>query len=300
MLRRRALGLLSGWLLLTSACVTTEQKPSARSQEATRSVVQTADGSKVALRRWSTGGADAARVLVVPELGFDWRLYAPLCSYLHWRGYDVALVETDELSGEEGWNGWVRQVAAVAVAHGPAPRILAIGVGGAAAWSVAAEGGAATLLAVNVPLRWEVGNVRSVELLADHRFDPHAWMRTGAEQVVLGAGRQTPTRALRTLSSNARPLPERLQWDVASRFTSKALESLPQVPTSLFVSVKDNLVAPEHALAGVESHEGPIRTRRLGMMEYFTRDYGHLDWLADEKAHSDVFPVIAAELEALR
>jgi hypothetical protein len=37
----------------------------------------------------------------------------------------------------------------------------------------------------------------------------------------------------------------------------------------------------------------------MGKIELFARNYGHLDWLADDEGLSDVFPVLLGELEAL-
>jgi hypothetical protein len=76
-----------------------------------------------------------------------------------------------------------------------------------------------------------------------------------------------------------------------------ATETLPKIPIRALVSVRDNLVASENALPNGST--GITHARRLGLLEGFKADYGHLDWLADDKELADVAPAVVEDLESI-
>src|SRR5207237_260943 len=153
------------------------------------------------LWRWSPNTPDAARVLVVPELGFDHRLVTPLCERLRANGFDVGVVEGRHLLGaDSNLTAWHRDVARAMHAFGPS-RILAIGLGGRAAFDVA-EGApelARGFVAVNVPFERTSSNLALVDALETSGFDPKAWLDGTHGAVLLASGRRTPRDVLQSL-----------------------------------------------------------------------------------------------------
>lgn len=267
-----------------------------------RAELRTADGAAITLLRWTPARGVPRRLLVVPELGFDPALFAPLCRRLRDSGWDVATLvgrHAGVADSRAEWSAWTRDVARAAGALQPGLHILAIGVGGAVAWPVAAAEGAVGIVAVNVPLRWETSGRARDDALRLGGFDPAYFVASGRAPVLLGAGRRTPAAAMRELSRAVRPVPQSLARDIADRFASGMHDDLPAVPVRMLVSARDNLVPPEDALGLDDGRPAFAAARRMGRIELFDRDYGHLDWLADPDALRDVFPVLLAELDAL-
>jgi predicted alpha/beta hydrolase len=289
-------------LPLLLACATASEGP-LPAGASLKAQLQTADGAPVTLLRWTPAKGATRRVLVVPELGFDRSLVAPLCRRLRDSGWDVATLEGRHLGPgggrREGWDAWLLDVAAAAGALQPDLHILALGVGGAAAWTVAGQGGAKGVVAVNVPVRMAAESAALADALAESYFDPAAWLQTGRGPVLLGAGRRTPGPVIRRLADAAKPLPKALRRDLAALYAVQNIETLPDVPVRLLVSVRDNLVPAEDALVLGQAAPAYAAARRMGKIELFARNYGHLDWLADDEGLSDVFPVLLGELEAL-
>jgi hypothetical protein len=152
---------------------------------------------------------------------------------------------------------------------------------------------------VNVPLRHQVENLTLARALADDLFQPARWLESDAGRLLLGGGRSTPIDEIERLARFAHPLPPPLALDVARLLSRREPVVPPPVPTRLFVSVKDNLVHPEDALDAADPAWAPASAQRLGRVEFFARDYGHLDWLTTDAALDDVAPVLVDALEAL-
>lgn len=242
----------------------------------------------------STGGP---RVLLVPEVGFDHALFAPLCERLARRGFDVLAV--DPAADTASLADWALAVARAARLHGGHPKVLAVGLGGEAAFVLARAGGAGGIVAVNVPLQHRVGNVALASALAADLYAPRRWGEHGRARLLLGGGRVTPEADLDVLEATARPVPEPLARELALLLARRSPVLLPEVPIRVLASLKDNLVHPEDAMLAASPDWHPTSARRLGRIEFFGRDYGHLDWLASDAALDDLVPTIADELEAL-
>ncbi len=284
------------------ACATVRETRGVPGGEELRATLASPSGD-IALHRW-TPSADAIaktggpRVVVIPELGFDHRLVSPLCARLARLGFDV--VTFDPPRGLKSFDAFVLTAARVVATRHEPVRLLAIGVGGEAAFEIARAGGVSGIVAVNVPLRYEVGDVAFARALADDLFSPRGWTADDARaRLLLGGGRSTPWRELARLERATVALSPALAADVADRFARHASIVLPHVPIRLFASVKDNVVPPEDVLEPPDPSWHPAYARRLGKMELFARDYGHLDWLASDRALDDVVPALADALEAL-
>lgn len=266
-----------------------------------RATLTTSDGARVQLWRWAAKEANAPTVLVLPELGFDHRLVAPLCAKLRDAGFDVAALDGREVTGAggkyEGYAGWTIDVARAAAALGPGTVIVGMGVGGGAALTVAGLGGTRGLILIDVPLRHEVGNVALRLALKADGYDPKAWLEHGIGALLVAAGKSTPDLPVSRLMELADNTSHATATEVAARLSDGAVETLPRVPIRALVSVKDNLVSSENALPGAGA--GITHARRLGLLEGFKADYGHLDWLADDKALADVAPAVVEDLEAI-
>lgn len=290
-------------LVALAACSTVADRASPSADTALVARLSASDGAALALWRWPR--KDAPKVLVVPELGFDHRLVGALCGRLQAEGFDVAAIDGRHVAASagsaHGWNGWLLDVARALREHGPDTRVVAIGVAGAAALEVAsvADGAARRsllgIVAVNVPQRLEVSNVALATALARDFFDPASWVRAGDGNVLLASGRSTSDEVSEALTSLARPVPPVLARNAAAMLMSREPVPAPLVPVRVLASFRDNLVPPE--LQIVEG--GPQAARRMGRIELFAADYGHLDWLVDPRALADVAPVIADELRAL-
>lgn len=282
------------------ACATVEQSLGVRGGAYISHELTTSDGARVRFHRLTPTSAEAPRVFIVPELGFAWTAFRPLAERLRARGFDVATLEGRHLVDSRAtasFRTWTVDVARAVRQHGPPVRVLAIGVGGEAAFTLARVGGVRGIVAVNVPLQHGVDNVALADALAASYFNPHDWFVADRAAVLLGCGRMTPRDSLDRLRYAARPLPVSLSRDLALRIVGGNAVTLPPVPVRVLASFKDNLVAPERAVgSGVPKLAS---ARRMARIESFDRDYGHLDWLADAAALRDVVPVIAEELEAL-
>jgi hypothetical protein len=232
-------------------------------------------------------------VLIINELGFAPGLTRPLAERLLRRGHTVALASaTPQVESLESF----AEAVAAASADRTGWRVLALGVGGTTARRLAERPGAIRgVVAVNVPERLRIGNVALADALAEGLFQPERWLHGAQGQLLLGAGRSTPDGDTAVLRGFARPLSVTLAADIARRFVGEDSFPSASVPTVRFVSVKDNLVSPEDVLLPTAAGEA----RRLGRLELFARDYGHLDWLISDEAISDTFAPIADALEAL-
>ncbi len=237
-------------------------------------------------------GGEGSDLVVLGELGFDNALVRPLAERLRRRGHSVWLLSaTSRADGLERWGRAV--VQATAGLH--RVQVVALGVGGGAWRSLAATGRVSGVVAVNVPERLRIGNVALADALAEASFQPHRWLVTPRGALLLGGGRSTPSGELSLLRRTARPLHPLLAADVSSLMLGARDEPASAVPVVRFVSVKDNLVSPEDVL--LAGRGGPAR--RLGRLELFSRDWGHLDWLASDEGLSEVGERIAEALEAL-
>lgn len=276
--------------LLAGACAT------ASAPEHLTATVATADGARIALHRWSTGDRTSMRVLVVPEFGFSPALFAPMCTRLRRHGYDVTLVEGRHASGQgdRGWDGWLLDVARAVVVMRP-QRVVAIGLGGAAALELASVPGFPPLVAVNVPATSGGDtHVRSVAL-TESAFEPAAWLRSEAGHVLLANGRQTSREVHEALVATVRPLPPAFSIELAMRLR-RGPRAVPVGPVHVVVSPKGNLVPGEQSMALLDA-PGFRGARRLSKVELYPRDFGHLDWLVDDGSLSTVLPAIVDALE---
>ncbi len=258
---------------------------------------------EVKLYRWTptaaalfaTGGP---KVVVIPEIGFDHRLVAPLCGKLRDSGFDV--VTFDPPRGLRSFDDFVLAAAAAVASRRGRVRLVAVGVGGEAAFDIARAGGASGIVAVDVPVWNEVGDVTLARALADDLFDPRAWAASDRRATLLfGSADGAPERAIARLERETVPVTPALAADLADRLARHAPVELPEVRMRVFVSVADNWVEPEDALEMPHSTWRPRAARRLGRVELFLRDYGHLDWLASSTALDDVTPALVRALEAL-
>jgi hypothetical protein len=240
-------------------------------------------------------GSEGGRVVVVPELGFSHRLVEPLCERLRRRGFELYVAEAGPELGS--FDDWTLAVARTAHAAGHGAAWLALGVGGGAAYAVAGPAKARGLVAVNVPGRFRVSNVALADALARDLFDPAAWLRAGQGTLLLGGGRSAPREAEAFVAAAVVALSPALARDVGRRYARGEVLPEPGVPLRVVVSVKDNVVHPEDALAG--PGERAARIERLGRIEYFDRDYGHLDGLAPGAGLDELASLVADALGAL-
>lgn len=279
------------WVVcVLAACATTPVPPSISTAR-----VEAADGAQVSVYRWGRGDG-AARVLLVPELGFDHRVVAPLAEILRTSGFDVYTFDARRSAG--GVTGFALDVAA-ALNASQAEYLLATGLAGAIALHAVRTYPVKGALLINVPFSLEPTNVALADALAAHGFHPAAWARTEAGPMLLGAGRQTPSTAALAFEKLSAPLHESLAADVAQLYARKTHVNAPDIRMRLLVGTKDNLVEPRLALSvrTLPSVEG---ARRIGKIEGFKRDVGHMDWLVDPTTLREVAPVIVQELEALQ
>lgn len=233
-------------------------------------------------------------MLVVPEVGFDHRLVAPLCQRLQQAGFDVYSLGPALDAGAEGF---VFDVAA-ALRASEADYLVAMGVGGALAVQATAVAPLRGVLAINVPFAFEPSNVALADALVAFGFDPQAWARTSAGPMLLGAGRSTSSSAALAFEKLALRPGDALQADLRTLYARRTRLDPPEVALRVLVGVKDNLVEPHLAL-GLRPWKSATPARRMGLIEGFTRDLGHLEWLVDEALLDDVLPAIVRELEAL-
>lgn len=279
------------WLAcFLAACATTRAPPSLSTAR-----VETSDGAQISVHRWGRS-AGVARVFLVPELGFDHRLVAPLAESLRGSGFDVYAFDARRSAG--GVAGYALDVAAALQASRP-DFVVGIGLAGAIALRAVRIHPVKGVLLINVPFSIEPTNVALADALSAHGFNPAAWARAAAGPMLLGAGRQTPAAAALAFEKLSIPLHDSLVADVARLYARKASIDAPRVRMRLLVGIKDNLVEPRSALSVRELAEVE-GSRRIGKIEGFVRDVGHLDWLVDPPTLRDVAPVIARELEALR
>lgn len=243
--------------------------------------------------RWSRADA-GRRVLVVPEVGFDHRLVRPLCERLQRAGFAVFAVSPDHSAGVEGF---LVDVAA-ALRASRAEYLVALGVGGALAVRATEAAPVRGVVAINVPFAFEPSNVALADALVAFGFDPSAWARTDAGPMLLGAGRSTSSAAALAFEKLAIRPGDALRAEVAALYATRKSIEQPEVPLRLLVGVKDNLVEPHLAL-GLSAVRQGTPSRRMGLIEGFSRDLGHLEWLVDETLLDDVLPAIVHELEAL-
>lgn len=272
------------------ACATTPVPPSVSTAR-----VEAADGARVSVYRWGRG-AGAARVLLVPELGFDHRVVAPLAEVLRGAGFDVYAFDARRSAG--GVAGYALDVAA-ALDASRAEYLVGMGVAGAIALRAVRVRPVKGALLINVPFSLEPTNVALADALAAYGFNPAAWARTQAGPMLLGAGRQTPEAAAHAFEKLSVPLEESLAADVARLYASKTQIDAPPIRMRLLVGTKDNLVEPRLSLS-VRRVSSVTGARRIGKIEGFERDVGHLDWLVDPFTLRDVAPTIVRELEALQ
>lgn len=286
MRRRACWGGVVGGLL---ACAT----PSAPARPARHAVARLAHGS---LHHYVPETREGGAIVVLPELGFGHELFAPLSEGLRRRGFELYVPEPDAgLPDTAAWHDLALQAARAA---GRGARVLAIGVGGLEAAGVAREGAAKGVVAINVPRRSRVGSVALADALQAGLFQPAAWRDQGRASLLLTGGSITPEADRAAVLRDLRPLGTGLASALALAFARDTFAGPIDVPVRALVSVKDNLVSPEDALAGRDA--SLVSVRRLGRLELFARDYGHLDWLASDEALDDVLPVLEVELEALR
>jgi hypothetical protein len=294
--------LLLALVLNTSAgCATVQEIIGVFGGRTLRATLTTDDGAKIILWRWSPTRGDATRVLVLPEIGFDHRLVTPFCERLRNAGYDVATLDGREVTGArgrfDGYDGWAVDVARAAVAHGPGPVIVGIGVAGSAGLTVLRLGAARGMIAINVPIHHEVANdALRLSLRADG-YDPQAWLERGMGPLLLGAGRATKSSVIDRLQILVLPVSQAMNRQVTVRLADARTDEIPAVPIRALVSVKDNLVASEDALP--DAGRAFTRVRRLGLLEGFQADYGHLDWLVDKAPLEEVASVVAQEIEQI-
>jgi hypothetical protein len=299
--------MMGRWIALLLVCVVLGGCQTVKSQlgvpggRTFRAALKTLDGATIAFWRWTPTAVPARKVLVIPELGFDHRLVASLCADLREQGFDTATLdsrESTQLPGDRtGLAGWLLDVARAVRAHGPKPYVVAIGVGGEAGLALANLGAVAGVVAINVPFHHELNNVALRQALAAYHYDPQAWLDTRYGPLLLGAGRSTPLDALEALSRATVPVSTALQTDVEALLKDPSPVELPHVPMEVLLSVKDNFVPTEDAFPP----DGHVLqgARRLGRMEMFERDYGHVEWLVDEDSLAEIAPAIVHALEAL-
>jgi len=293
-----------------------------------------AGGARVALWRYSASGERSGPpVLLLPELGFDRTLFDPgLAPALQARGRDVYVLE---------WRGTGRSTAALpgmggldALFSGDAPaalgaigekaQIVGVGLGGAAAYLLAARGGVSAVVAISVPAAWEVPNeaVRGVMRAAGRAagsarapLDLRRWSRTPAP---VGDGRRDLLQLLFEHGDALGPRLERLRDGLGSaapelvadvgRWMERgeprlvgprlrdALAAL-AVPLLVVAAPRDNWVHPEHALAVRRlAPRAPRDEMVLSRIEGFGSDAGHLAVAAPWAARG-LFPKIADWLD---
>jgi hypothetical protein len=266
-----------------------------------RATLTTSDGARILLWRWVAKERNAPPVLVLPELGFDHRLVAPLCGKLRDAGFDVAALDGRDVTGAggrfEGFAGWTIDVARAAAVMGPRTVIIGVGIGGEAAITVATVGTTRGLLLINVPLRHEVGNEALRLALKADGYDPKAWLEHGIGAILVATGRTTQDPTITHLMELVDNTSHAAATELATRLGDGASEALPRLPVRALVSVRDNLVPSEDALPNAGA--GITHARRLGLLEGFKADYGHLDWLADDRELADVLPAIVEDLESI-
>ena len=286
-------------LLALTACSTVDSQlgvPGGRTLHASTSTI---DGAGIDLWRWSPRDAQARPVLVIPELGFDHRLVASLCARLRDEGFDVATLDGREVTGktgtQHGLSGWDLDVGAAIRAHGPRPLVVAVGIGGAVAWTLGEIGAVSGIVAIDVPVRHALDNLASRSAMSLFGFAPERWIRSPYGPVLLSAGHTTPPDDLYALRHLARSVSTELSNDVAAFFASPG-DPIPSVPIAVLLSPKDNLIPTEDAFTPELDR---AMARRLGRLELFQRDYGHLDWLVDEAALDEIVPVIAQALRGM-
>ena len=285
-------------VLALAGCATVRERLGVDGGRVLRASLKTEDGATIALWRWSPIRLDARRVFVVPELGFDHRLVAPLCARLRDAGYDVATLDGREITGQhgrvDGWDGWNVDVVRAAAAFRP-DAIIGIGVGGRAALLAGRVGLGRVVVAVNVPVRSAVGNEALRLSLAVDGYNPRAWLARGLGSLLLATGRNTSGAVRSRLAQLAVPISVDLSADITDRMRIGGREELHGLNVRALASMKDNLVNSEDALP--EGGRGFAHTRRLALLEGFRADYGHLDWLVDATALDEVVPAVMEEIE---
>lgn len=239
--------------------------------------------------------APGRTVLIVPEFGFDERLVLPLAERVHAAGFVVHVLGEGRVP-RKSLADFILDVRA-AVEESGAERVLGIGVAGAvAAWGLSSSPIDGMLL-VNAPFELRLSNVALADAFAAHGFSPTAWSRTGWGGLLLGSGRSTSSAALRAFERLAVPLDEELRRELARAYLVGLRIESPAVPTRLLVGVKDNLA--EAHLSLLARSEKTVSARRMGRIEGFAFDVGHLDWLVDPAVARDVWPVVLDELDEL-
>jgi len=288
-------------LVLCSACTTLQEALGIKGGSTQRATLTTSDGASIILWRWAPTRANAPKVLVLPELGFDHRLVGQLCFQLRKAGFDVATVDGREITGAggrfTGLAGWTIDVARAVAAQGPNPIVVAVGIGGDAALEMGRLGAIRGVVAINVPLRHAVGDEALRLALKADGYDPGLWLDHGIGALLLGAGKSTSGPDLDRLGRLASATSPEMNAQVVRLLQDGATAELPRIPIRALISVKDNLVATEDALPGAGGRL--THARRLGLIEGFRADYGHLDWLVDQASLDEVTPAIVEDLEAI-
>lgn len=297
-MRRRLVLLIM--VLICCRSVTAQQRlPGGRSYVAT---LKTSDGAEIRLRRWTVADEHARRVLVIPELGFSSRLVEPLCVALRDAGFDVATFDGRELTGKrgksEGLDAWTIDAGRALSVHGPKPLVVALGVGGSVVWDLASLDAVGGVLAINVPQRFELGNAALRQAMAEQQFNPAAWLDSKYGAVLFTGTQRPASTVLANLARLTFPVSPALRADVARLYAEQRQMAVPaKIPLAVVLSSSGNIVPTETAL--LPSTPALVASRRLGRMETFRRNYGHLDWLVEEDAFEEVMPTIVSALEAM-
>ena len=277
-----------------------------------------AGGAQVAVWRYAAAhGPKRPPVLLLPELGFDKRIFANhgrgLALTLQDRGHEVFVLEwrgtgssSRPLPGMGGldalFDGDARAALRLAAASTPEHRvqIVGVGLGGAAAYLLAAEpdSSVSAVVAVGVPSFYEVPNEAVQKLIAVARLGPKAsgpldlkaWSRLPA---AVGAGERDLFELLLAYGSAAPGLREalglaapELAQDVARWMELGDLPRGPKLkdalaalrcPLLIVAGPRDNLVHLEHALAvRTLAPLAPRDELLLQRVEGWPEDAGHL------------------------
>lgn len=244
-------------------------------------------GAQVAVWRYvAAAPRNGPPVVIFGELGFDNSTVAPLAAALQargrdvftpdWRGTGQSTAGPDFEGLEAVWLGDAQAALDTALRETGAPcaQLVGLGVGGAAVWLLA--GKACALVAINVPVRWEVPNeavrkLLTIPLASLQGLFAQPFGARDAGELLLGlplrdrrgVGRVTPALARDVLGlMQGGPL--------ATRIAAAAEES--RVPLLVVTAPRDNLVHPEHALALKRPHDTVVLSR----IEGYPQEHAHL------------------------